>query len=355
MVDTTEKPKVPPADQAISSDPALGQNAAQAAVDDEPVLEPITITLTEADGVAKPDAEEPEKKPDAEEAPRRPGRPPLRRQINALKDRLADAESRLQESERLRVQAEGQFKTADAAALAHYDRATHSAVEGASRELRDAHAAGDPDQIAKATEKLAAASSERSSFDQWNRSRPKETAKQEPAPETRRAPEPAREPVPAAVEFAKANPWIDRRSRDFDEEMANEALEYGRTIERRMTRKGLDLEDNAEELFKELDAHMRAEFPDYYEDDEPAPKKQAVPKMKAPAAPVASAARASPAASGNTVHLTSEQRQMARLMRFTYPSGHANAGKMMSDTDAERAYARQLVALRNEPQQQQRR
>ena len=151
---------------------------------------------------------------------------------------------------------------------------------------------------------------------------------------------------PRTRDWIEKNAWFQPQSPDFDPEMHEEATIYARRVERRYKADGRADEIGSSAYFKEIDKHMRAEFPDAF-DDKPAPKK-ATPKMKrdTTVAPVArSGGGDAPAKRTAKVTLSPAERQFARNMAASGAYKKPN-GQRMTDAEAEKYHAAFMLKQR---------
>lgn len=120
------------------------------------------------------------------------------------------------------------------------------------------------------------------------------------------------------------NPWMEQKNKDdYDHEMFTEARTYAQVIENRFRRAGRGAEiGRSPDYFKAIDDHMRAEFPDAFEEDAPAPKAaNTAPPLNRSGGNGATIVRGpthGASASDSTLTLTGEQRSMARAMAYKY-------------------------------------
>ncbi|NDH57363.1 MAG: hypothetical protein EBX60_03720 [Betaproteobacteria bacterium] len=148
---------------------------------------------------------------------------------------------------------------------------------------------------------------------------------------------------------------------DFDAEMHDAAMLLHKKMERQVRLgKKPDGYIESPEYFADIMAEMQANFPDAFEDSEPAPAPtRRTPPMGTPRQPVAPATRGAPAASAKTQKITLDG-ETASFVRglvdngtMRYPRSHpdvAKRGQPMEYNDAYKEYARQRQM---QPQQSQ--
>lgn len=208
------------------------------------------------------------------------------------------------------------------------------ALETAEADYRKAFDAGDPDAMAKATGKVAAAAQRLENAKHWAaQAKTKQTALQEQKPdvdsqqrEERTQPQTqeldVETPHSSAVEWAEKNPWFGKNRK---------MTSYVYGIHEELTlEQGLHPVENAEEYYAAINKEMRERFPDFeWDSDEdtgnkpPASKSDttAKPKAKTATSVVAPVTRTS-SGNGRKVLLTASEARVAESLGIS-PEAYA--------------------------------
>lgn len=303
---------------------------------------------------AEPEAEEAEAEPEAEEAEaeaepepeERPKRRDAQRRISELARRAQEAERRAQEYEtRLREEAALRQRS-DFAMMTHYERNLAGQSQLIRSQLTEAMSLGDTERQIDLQTQLIKIQNDLDGVEQWRRQQQAEFERQAPPPppqpeQPKAAPQPVLEPN--TREWIQRNEWFQPNTPSFDPEMHEEATLFARRIERRYRAEGREADIGGVEYFTEIDRHIRAEFPDAF--DEVTPPKKAAPPMSrnSPVTPVNRDAPPSQSPKNSkTVRLTAEHRRMAHQLAESGAIKKAGGGRM-THAEAERYYAVHLM------------
>lgn len=312
-------------------------------VEDEPEEEP----EDESEG-AEAEDEDPVEEEEEEEDPR-PRKRDAEKRIAELARRAQEAERRAQEIE-ARLQQEAALRQqSDLAMMTHYEHRLKSDAMALLGQIEEAATMGDIRKQAELQAQYNQLQNDLSGIDAWRKeAEAKIVETQKPAQK------PAQQPVqqnvslqPRTRDWIEKNTWFQPQSPDFDPEMHEEATIYARRIERRYKAEGRADEIGSAAYFKEIDRHVRTEFPDAF-DDKPAPKK-ATPKMKrdTTVAPVTRSGGGEGAPTKRTakVTLSPAERQFARNMAASGAYKKPN-GQRMTDAEAEKYHAAFMLKQR---------
>ena len=223
----------------------------------------------------------------------------------------------------------------DYAAMVHYTER----LKGKKASLISEHtAAGNEGDVAKQSEiaaEMATVASQLTEADTWLAQNPNPVKQQQKQPERQQQRPAAEQQRQQTVQYDEptqdwldANPYMKQDAEEFDPDMAAEAKRFAAGLEARHTRRGEKDQIASPEYFDAIDAHMREEFPEAFEDDGEAPVRQ----QQRPAvrrSPVAPAGRGAPRAgqgggdNGNTVKLSAEQKEFAMSLPLKHPNGKA--------------------------------
>lgn len=342
------------------------------AVVNEQVLGGEPLTDVEVTLDVEPDAKEPEKpaaqeavkpeKPDEdelevrEEDPNKRGPSRTRTRINKLvvernteRERSVVAEARLQKAAQAIQYLQGELQRANQTGFVHWERAEKANLTTATSKYEEAMTASDHKKAAEATAEIARAQAELASIEAWKRGpQAQRQAQNSPGQQqniqqdqraTAQQPNQAVEHTQESLAWMKANDWYDRQSPNHDREMQTEALAFAAVLDRKFRRQGKEDKLLGADYFKEIDAHMKAEFPEAFEDEPTATRRSPAMQGNGIVAPSsASSGTGSDAIrrSGRqiSVKLTADEREVARNMTLK----HAN-GTPFSPAEKEREYA----------------
>lgn len=297
--------------------------------------------VEEAESEAEADPE-PEPEPEPEEKPKRRD---AQRRISELARRAQEAERRAQEYEaRLREEATLRQQS-DYAMMTHYERNLAGQSQLIRSQLTEAMSLGDTEKQIDLQTQLVKLQSELEGVEQWRRQQQAELERQAPqvAPKPQPAPQPQPVLEPKTAEWIKRNEWFQPNTPSFDPEMHEEATIFARRIERRYRAEGREADIGGAEYFTEIDRHIRAEFPDAF--DEVAPPKKAAPPMSrnSPVTPVnREAPQSQSPKNSKTIRLSAEHRRMAHQLAESGAIKKAGGGRM-THAEAERYYAVHLM------------
>lgn len=302
----------------------------------------------ESEGTEAEDEDTVEEEEEEEEDPR-PRKRDAEKRIAELSRRAQEAERRAQEIG-ARLQQEAALRQqSDIAMMTHYEHRLKSDATAILGQIEEANSMGDIRKQAELQAQYNQLQSDISGIDAWKKEAEAKLIEAQKQP----APQPAQKPSqgqvslePRTRDWIEKNAWFQPQSADFDPEMHEEATIYARRVERRYKADGRADEIGSSAYFKEIDKHMRAEFPDAF-DDKPAPKK-ATPKMKrdTTVAPVArSGGGDAPAKRTAKVTLSPAERQFARNMAASGAYKKPN-GQRMTDAEAEKYHAAFMLKQR---------
>lgn len=277
------------------------------------------------------------------------------------------------ENQALRQRAEEAERKATEAgdmAMSTYAAKTTSDLSSAEKEYAEALSSNDTARITQATKALSLATTAHDDAQRF-----KAQKKPEPAPAAApAAAPPAREEFQDAPEPAKnwmmdnryfdmvarddnGNVIFDRATgqpignRDFDRDMHAEAVLFSQKLERKIARGQVSYKSFSPEYFAEVDAHMREEFPDRFDEEEapaaPPPRKNGTGSPVAapgnrnlPGAPPRQGAQSYKLSADEVRFITKSVNNNAGPK---YPKGHAKAFQPMSIDDAKVSFARRKM------------
>lgn len=311
--------------------------------EEEPEEEP----EDESEGAEAEDEDQAEEEEEEEDP--RPRKRDAEKRIAELSRRAQEAERRAQEIE-ARLQQEATLRQqSDLAMMTHYEHRLKSDATALLGQIEEANSMGDIRKQAELQAQYNQLQNDLSGIDAWKKEAEARIIEAQKQP----APQPAQQAdqqqvslEPRTRDWIEKNAWFQPQSPDFDPEMHEEATIYARRVERRYRADGRADEIGSSAYFKEIDKHMRAEFPDAF-DDKPAPKK-ATPKMKrdTTVAPVArSGGGDAPAKRTAKVTLSPAERQFARNMAASGAYKKPN-GQRMTDAEAEKYHAAFMLKQR---------
>lgn len=291
--------------------------------------------------------EESEEASDEEEEEEEEVKPKRRRssenRIAELARRAADAERRAQELEaRARQEAELRQQS-DIAMMTHYEQRLQREATFVKAQLEDAIAVGDTKQQVELQSQLFQLQSDLSGVETWKQQAAAQRAQQEEAAKAVPPLEPKNEQRPVSLEprtaqWIQRNSWFQPQSPDFDPEMHEEATLFAKRVERRLRADGREEEIGSAAYFKQIDQHIREEFPDAF--DDPKPVKKAAPPMRRESN-VAAVNRSAPDGQGvksKVIRLSADERRMAHNMADSGAYRKPN-GQRMTHAEAEKYHA----------------
>lgn len=262
----------------------------------------------------------------------------------------------------------------DETAMTTYEAKAKTDLEVAERNHEEALTSNDPAKITAATKALSKATTAMDDVESFKRNKPA-------APEPKPAEQPQQrqeqiQDLPQNIKnWAMDNRWWDvvarddsgnivldrttgqaQRNPDFDAEMHTEATLFSTKLERQIARGTVSYKTGSPEYLKTVTDHMRAEFPEYFSDDEG--QEQPPARQTQRGSPVASPGnRNLPGAtpkngaqsyklSGDEVRFITKSHQNGGGPK--YPKGHKLEFKPMSLEDAKVSYARRKMAQAKE-------
>jgi len=196
---------------------------------------------------------------------------------DAERSRATEAERRAAEAEARAEAAERERLRSDHAAMGNFEALTKHKLEVAKQRLEDAISTGDSKKQAELTSDISALQNELGGIEAWKQANPLDATTPPRQPEPKQPAAPA-QPAPPQVQlqpdtkaWIDSNAWFQPGNPDFDPEMHTEARSYAASLERKLKREGREAEIGNAAYFAEIDKHMKAEFPEAFDDDEPAP------------------------------------------------------------------------------------
>lgn len=285
--------------------------------------------------------EDPGEQVEEEEEDPRPRKRDAEKRIAELARRAQEAERRAQETEERLRQEAALRQQSDLAMMTHYEHRLKSDALGLLIQIEEAATMGDIRKQAELQAQYNQLQIDLSGIDAWRKeAEAKIVESQKPAAQPAQAAQQQNVSLePRTRDWISKNTWFQPQSADFDADMHEEATIYARRIERRYKAEGRTEEIGSAAYFKEIDRHIRTEFPDAF-DDKQAPKK-ATPKMKrdTTVAPVArSGGGDKPTKRTAKVTLSPAERQFARNMAASGAYRKPN-GQRMTDAEAEKYHA----------------
>lgn len=263
--------------------------------------------------------------------------------IAELARRAAEAERRAQELE-ARAQKEAELRQqSDIAMMTHYEQRLQREATFVKAQLEDAIAVGDTTQQVELQSQLFQLQSDLSGVESWKQQVAAQRAQQEEAAKAAPAPQPKNEQQqvslePRTAQWIQRNTWFQPQSPDFDPEMHEEATLFAKRVERRLRADGREDEIGSAAYFKQIDQHIRDEFPDAF--DDPKPVKKAAPPMRRESN-VAAVNRSAPEGQGvksKVIRLSADERRMAHNMADSGAYRKPN-GQRMTHAEAEKYHA----------------
>lgn len=330
----------------------LGEDLSDYLDDEEPEVEeeqPEEEPEDESEGTEAED-EDPvdEAEEEEEEEDPRPRKRDAEKRIAELARRAQEAERRAQEIE-AQLQKEASLRQqSDLAMMTHYEHRLKSDASALLGQIEEAANLGDIRKQAELQAQYNQLQSDLTGIDAWRKeAEAKIVESQKPAAQPA---QPAQQQnvslEPRTRDWIEKNTWFQPQSEDFDAEMHEEATIYARRVERRYKAEGRAEDIGSAAYFKEIDRHIRTEFPDAF-DDKPAPKK-ATPKMKrdTTVAPVTrTSGNDTPTKRTAKVTLSPAERQFARNMAASGAYRKPN-GQRMTDAEAEKYHAAFMLKQR---------
>ncbi len=301
----------------------------------------------EAEEEVEEEQEEVEEASDEEEEEEEEVKPKRRRssenRIAELARRAAEAERRAQALE-ARAQQEAELRQqSDIAMMTHYEQRLQREATFVKSQLEDAIAVGDTTQQVELQSQLFQLQSDLSGVESWKQQIAAQRAQQEQAAKAAPAPEQKSEQrqvslEPRTAQWIQRNTWFQPQSPDFDAEMHEEATLFAKRVERRLRADGREDEIGSAAYFKQIDQHIRDEFPDAF--DDPKPVKKAAPPMRRESN-VAAVNRSAPDGQGaksKVIRLSADERRMAHNMADSGAYRKPN-GQRMTHAEAEKYHA----------------
>lgn len=316
---------------------------------DEEETEEAEPEAEEAEEEAEEEEEQPEEEEasdeeeEEEEAPKPKRRRSSENRIAELARRAAESERRAQELE-ARVREEAQLRQqSDIAMMTHYEQRLKREESFIKAQLQDAMAVGYTEQQIELQNQLFQVKNDLSGVDTWRKQAEAQAAAEaaKPAPEPKGEQRPSQQQVtlePNTAAWIQRNTWFQPQSEDFDAEMHEEATLYAKRLERRLKADGREDEIGGKDYFREIDSHIRTEFPDAF--DDPKPVKKAAPPMRRESN-VAAVTRSAPESQGGksrTIRLSADERRMAHNMADSGAYRKPN-GQRMTHAEAEKYHA----------------
>lgn len=282
-----------------------------------------------------------------EEEEPRPRKRDAEKRIAELARRAQEAERRAQEIE-ARLQQEAALRQqSDIAMMTHYEQRLKGDAGMLRSQLQEAITMGDTEKQIDLQTRLLQVQQDLSGVDAWRKEAEANLIQlQERQVQPQADPQPQQQITlePRTKDWIEKNTWFQPQSPDFDPELHEEATIYARRIERRYKADGRADEIGSASYFKEIDRHMREEFPDVFQ-GQSTPKK-AAPKMKRDntVAPVARSGggEAAPIKRTAKVSLSPAERQFARNMAASGAYRKPN-GQRMTDAEAEKYHAAYIL------------
>jgi hypothetical protein len=322
----------------------LGENLADFDEEEEeaePEAEEAEEEEPEEEEQPEEEASDEDEEEEEEEAPKPKRRRSSENRIAELARRAAEAERRAQELE-ARVQQEAQLRQqSDIAMMTHYEQRLKREESFIKAQLQDAIAVGDTDQQIELQNQLFQVKNDLSGVDTWRKQAEAEAAAAaaKPAPEPKQQNQQQQVSLePNTAAWIQRNTWFQPKSADFDPEMHEEATLFAKKVERRLRAEGREDEIGSKDYFRQIDAHIREEFPDAF--DDPKPVKKAPPPMRRESN-VAAVTRSAPEAQGGksrTIRLSADERRMAHNMADSGAYRKPN-GQRMTHAEAEKYHA----------------
>jgi hypothetical protein len=310
--------------------------------DEELGEEGVEVEAPEPEGdEADPEEEEAEasdEEPD-EEDPKPKKRSRTDKSVVELRRRAQEAELLAKQLDHQLAQESALRAQSDAAMMTHYEGLLESQARDAKRRLLEAKSLGDSEAEVEAQSELFRIQSDIGNVQSWKAQTARD-AKQPPTPRDPQPQPPAQPTVdPNTAQWIKKNEWFQPGSANFDAEMHEEATLYARRVERRYRAEGRADEIGSTSYFREIDKHVREEFPDAFEG-------QAVPKKGTPrmsgdnrVAPVTRTGQPGQSSKPSTkVKLSVDQRRLAHQMAASGAYMKPN-GSRMNNEEAERYHA----------------
>ncbi len=155
--------------------------------------------------------------------------------------------------------------TSDEAAMAHYDSLIKLKLEQSRQKLKQAKSIGDEDAEVQATEELTEAKAEAQAMQSW-RAQQKYNNQKNVTYQDENTYQDYQEPSIAENEdvsnWIESNPWFVNNSSHFDPDMAEEVVDFAKTLDRKFIRQGKQHKILSREYFEEIDDYVRSNFTD---------------------------------------------------------------------------------------------
>lgn len=351
MDEETETQELPMFDEGPTEDVEieiteddLGENLADFA-DEESEEEEETQEESEEEEEEEAEVEEAsdeEEEEEEEEAPKPKRRRSSENRIAELARRASEAERRAQELE-ARVRQESQLRQqSDIAMMTHYEQRLKREESFIKAQLQDAIAVGDTDQQIELQNQLFQVKNDLTGVESWRRQSETEAAAAAAQPEPQKpANESSQRQVtlePNTASWINRNTWFQPKSADFDPEMHEEATLYAKRLERRLRADGREDEIGSKDYFRQIDSHIRTEFPDAFDDVKPVKKAAPLMRRESNVAAVSRSAPDGQGARSKTVRLSADERRMAHNMADSGAYRKQN-GQRMTHAEAEKYHA----------------
>lgn len=286
------------------------------------------------------EAEASDEEEEEEEDPKPKKRSRTDKSVVELRRRAQEAEHRAQQYEQQLLQETTLRAQSDAAMMTHYEGLLESQARDAKRRLLEAKSLGDSEAEVEAQSELFRLQSDIGNVQSWKSQNAHAARQQQQQPQREAQPQQAAPALdPNTAQWVKKNEWFQPNSPNFDQEMHEEATLYARRIERRYRAEGRADEIGSTSYFREIDRHVKEEFPDAFEG-------QAVPKKGTPrmggdsrVAPVTRTGQPGQASKPTSkVRLSAEERRFAHQMAASGAYSKPG-GARMNNEEAERYYA----------------
>jgi hypothetical protein len=332
----------------------------------------------EGEEAVEPEAKEAAEEPAAEEEPAKERKRRGPKRYSALTHERDEArnyaqqlEQELQRERARSLDFESKAKEASTVAMQSYAAKAEADLRDARTFHSSAIESQDANKITEAAERLASAKSAMDDVEAWKKTEKAKADAPKPQPQQQQQQQPIQDLPPeikgwvienryfdAVARDDSGNIMVDRSGRpmqnpDFDEEMHVEATMYATKLERQINSGKLNFKVASPQYFQAVEKHMRSEFPDYFngggeaesEAEEEAPVRRASP-VAGPTRTVSGNGAQKPS---HKINLSADEvRFVTRMVENgggpKYPSGHPNAFKPMTLTDAKISFDRQKKA-----------
>lgn len=183
-------------------------------------------------------------------------------------------------------------------------------LEKAKLAKRQALEMGDTDAIIQADQEIATATAQQEYLKMIPMPSASKPAPTQPIQEDYGEEEAATDP--AIERWLARNPWCDERSPDYDPDKAADILGYAAGLDTALTRQGRTHEFYSPQYFSRIDNYVR-----HYDQQSATPKGLHMKTSPSPVAPVKSSPSRAALQREKDFQLTSEEKEMARLMRVS--------------------------------------